>query len=115
MIVTTSSTRSECRPARPAAHSAEARSAAARSRKAQHRAEDGPAAAEDRRTAEHDGGDRRQFVAGAGVGFRLAEMRDVDDGRETRCQPGEAINDVQVVRRTLIPAYRAPSGEKPIA
>ena len=41
-------------------------------------------AAEDRRPAEHDRRDRAQLVAGAGVGLRLAEVRDIDDRRQAR-------------------------------
>ena len=37
------------------------------------------AAAEHRRPAQHHGGDRVELVAGAGIGARLAQVRDVDD------------------------------------
>ena len=51
---------------------------------AEQRAPQRAAAAEHRRAAEHDGGDRVELVAGAGVRLRLPEMRDVDDRREAR-------------------------------
>ena len=56
------------------------------------RAPDGAAPAEHGGAAQHDGGDRRQFVAGAGVGLRLSEVRHIDDGREARDQAREKVH-----------------------
>ena len=47
----------------------------------------GADAAEDAGAAEHDGGDGEEFVAGAGIGFGLAEPSGVDDGARAATRP----------------------------
>ena len=82
---------------------------------AQHRAEDVPRPPKIDVAAEHHRGDRQQLVAGARVGLRLAEVRDVDDRREARHEPREHVDRATAAVPPACPAYRAPSGEKPIA
>ena len=74
-----------------------------------------PPAAEDRRPAQHHGRDRRELVAGAGVGLGLAQVRHVDDRRQARRPGPRARTPTPTSRSTGSPAYRAPSGEKPMA
>ena len=54
-------------------------------------ADDGALAAKDTRAAEDDGGDGKEFVAGAGVGFGLAEAGGVNDGGDGGDQAGEHV------------------------
>ena len=82
---------------------------------AEQRPDDAPATAEDRRAAQHHGRDRQQLVARAGVGLGLAEVGHVDDRREARRPAPRAGRPAPIRRSTGSPAYRAPSGEKPIA
>ncbi len=66
---------------------------------AQQRARHAASAPEDRRAAQNDRGDRRQLVAGAGVGLGLTEMSHIDHCRQARDQsrqhvhqPDETVN-----------------------
>ena len=58
----------------------------------QQRAGHAAATAEDRRPPEHDRRDRRQLVAGAGVGLGLAQVSHVDDRRQAGDQSREHVN-----------------------
>ncbi len=60
---------------------------------AEHRTAERAAPAEHRGAAEHDGGNRVELVAGAGVRPRLSEMRDVDDTRRTGNDPRQHIDE----------------------
>ena len=60
-------------------------------RHAEERAPDCAAATGDRRAAEYDGRDGHQLVPGAGVGFRLADARDIQKRRAAGDQPGEDV------------------------
>ena len=48
--------------------------------------------AEDRRASEHDRRDRRQLVAGAGVGLGLTQVSHIDDRRQAGDQSREQVN-----------------------
>src|SRR6185503_11056114 len=56
------------------------------------------AAAEYRGPAKHDSRNRHQLVARSRVRFRLAQMRDVDDSRQTRGESGEQIDEAYTPR-----------------
>ena len=62
-------------------------------KKSEQRTLNASAAAEDRRPAHHDGGDRQQLIAGAGVGLRLPQVRHINDGRQARDQAREDIDE----------------------
>ena len=75
-------------------------------------------AAEDRRAAEHDRRDRRQLVAGAGVGLGLAQVSHVDDRRQAGDQSREQVNQRRRAarpagRRTALPRARSRSRPSP--
>ena len=54
---------------------------------------DGAGAAENAGAAEDDGGDGKEFVAGAGVGFGLTEPRRVDDRGDRGDETGEHVDE----------------------
>ena len=65
---------------------------------AQHGPLDRATAAEDRRAPQHDGSDGGQFVAGAGVGFGLADVRDIDHRGQAG---GDARQDIDEAEASL--------------
>ena len=69
------------------------------------------AAAEDRRAAEHHRGDGVELVAGAGVRFRLTEMRDVHDGREAGRQARQHVDQPEASRHRHAGVARAGGAE----
>ena len=61
-------------------------------RDAEERAVHAADAAKNARAAQHDGGDREEFVTGAGVGLGLPETCGVDDCREGSDDAGEHVH-----------------------